>query len=33
MLTLINGDGAGVRPQHHLNDVLATATRLISYVE
>ena len=33
MLTLINGDGAGVRPQQHLNGVLATATRLISYVE
>ncbi|ENO79031.1 hypothetical protein B447_13679 [Thauera sp. 27] len=33
MLTLINGDGAGVRPQQHLNDVLAMAKRLISYVE
>jgi len=33
MLTVINGDGAGVRPLHHLSDVLATAKRLISYVE
>ncbi len=29
MLTLINGDGAGVRPQQHLNGVLATATGLL----
>lgn len=33
MLTVINDDGAGVRPQHHLNDVLATAKRLIIYVD
>ena len=33
MFPVINGDGAGVRPQNHLRDVLATAKRLISYVE
>ena len=33
MLTLINGDGAGLRPAHHFNDVLVTTTRLIQYVE
>ena len=33
MLQLVNGDGAGVRPQHHFEDVLAIAKRVISYVE
>jgi len=33
VLTLINGDGAGLRPAHHFNDVLVTTTRLIQYVE
>ena len=33
MLTLIPGDGAGLRPAHRFDDVLQEATRLIHYVQ
>lgn len=33
MLTLIHGDGAGLRPEHHSEAVLATAARIMQHIQ